>query len=162
MCRDRQKKYPFFWGVYTGAIGRPPQLLNGSIRTASNLGLNGEAAQNEVVFQNQVTRQAVRHGFNYLFWQQPDPMSLIPIWQHLPKPAQDNIVDWGYGKTGEVVGGGIVSSAISKQLTKAIPKRVLFPIMFTFSCQGAMAALWHRDDGPPPPPTGGGGSGIMT
>jgi hypothetical protein len=102
-----------------------------------------------------------KFAFNYVFNHQPDPQFLAEAWDHLPEEAKTNTVNWGKGKAGEIVGGSIVSAAISKGLSRMLPKRFVLPFMFVTTCQGYMASIWSNNwnGGPPPPPTGG-GSGL--
>lgn len=166
MCKEKNddkslsRQYPFLFGIWTGAIERPPLILNGAIRTAERLGLRGEAAQDRVKFEDQITSLGGRYAFQYLFTHQPDPELARQIWSHLPVDTQDQMISWGKGKAGEIVGGSMISAVISKQLQKRLPKRYVLPFMFVMSCQGSMASLWsHNWRGGPPPPSGG-GSGL--
>lgn len=153
MCNRKYTKYPFFYGMYTGAIGRPNLLLRGGLRTAEHLGLSGEAAQNRVIFQNEITRSI---GNNFCSFIYHNPSIVMPIWNQLPIGAKDEVTHFG----GEVVGGTIVNGMIAKQLVKKLPKSVVFPSIFVMTCHGFMSSIWDRRDGPPPPPPTGGGPGI--
>jgi hypothetical protein len=165
MCGNDKNRptpiWPFFAGVWHGAVGRPPYLVSGAVRTYTWLGLRGADAQQSVHLHNHLTLQAIRYGFRYVRHPDVNAQALISIWRQLPQDAQENTINWAAQAAGGVLGGSVVAHLISKRLAKVFPSKIVVPSIFFLSFQGFLASMWKDmwGGGPPPPPPPGGASG---
>lgn len=163
--KDKQRKYPFFFGVYYGLVWRIPQLIVGGLRTAGSLGLQGCDAQRKIQFHNALTRQSLRYGFRFAIGLPVDPNTVRRIWTALPPEAQEYPVNWAKQEIGAFLGGSITSYLVARRLRIYFPKVLLGPSLFILSCQGALGFIWrdwwHGGPPPPPPPVGGGGGKLI-
>ncbi|RKH56064.1 hypothetical protein [Corallococcus aberystwythensis] len=158
---DKRTQYPFFWGIYYGAVSKPPQLFVGGLRTLGQLGLQGAPQQQVIQYHNLLTARAAKAGLRYAAGANVDPALISTLWNALPPEAQSNTIDWGKQQAGQLLGGSAVSWVIGKGLVRYLPKQIITPALFFLTCQGAMGLFWKDawDKGPPPPPPGVGGGG---
>ena len=156
---NNQHQYPFFAGIYYGALWRIPNLIVGAFRTAGNLGLQGPDVQQQIQNHNWFTCRAMEYGYRYALGAPVDMDTINRVWQALPAHVQEAPVNWAQQQIGQAIGGAIPNYFIAQGLMKYLPKKVVTPAMIIISCQGMLGFLW-RDawgDGPPPPPPPAGG-----